>query len=146
MLKEYLPLSQIQQIESVESWQKAVEAVAKPLLDNGSIEPKYLERILQLTGEIGPYYVIAPEIAMPHSRPEDGVLKQALSLVVLKQGVNFGSENDPVKIVLMLAAKDNNSHIEMLSAVAELFSDEEAVQQIIQASDIQTISEVVYRY
>ena len=146
MLKDNLPLSQIQQVESVENWQQAVELAAKPLLKNGAIEPKYLQRILQLTEEIGPYYVIAPEIAMPHSRPEDGVLKQALSLVVLKQGVNFNSENDPVRIVLMLAAKDNTSHIEMLSAVAELFSDDDAVQQIIQASDVNEISEVVYRY
>ena len=146
MLKDNLPLSQIQQVESVENWQQAVELAAKPLLKNGAIEPNYLQRILQLTEEIGPYYVIAPEIAMPHSRPEDGVLKQALSLVVLKQGVNFNSENDPVRIVLMLAAKDNTSHIEMLSAVAELFSDDDAVQQIIQASDVNEISEVVYRY
>lgn len=146
MLKEHLPLDQIQLIDSVENWQQAIEKVARPLLEKRAIEPRYVERILQLTDEIGPYYVIAPLIAMPHSRPEDGVLKQSLSLAVLKQGVNFGSDNDPVHLILMLAAKDGTSHLEMLSAVAELFSDEDAVEKIIQSSSISEISDIVYRY
>lgn len=146
MLKEHLPLEQIQLIESVDHWQQALEIVAKPLIQSHAIKPQYVAKIVQLTQQIGPYYVIAPEIAMPHSRPEDGVLKQALSLVVLKQGVNFNSENDPVRLVLMLAATDNTSHIEMLSAVAELLSDEEAVKQILQSADVQAISNIIYRY
>lgn len=83
---------------------------------------------------------------MPHSRPEDGVNEQALSLVVLKQGINFGSDNDPVHIILMLAAKDNTSHLEMLSTVAELFSDENTIQQIIQSTNKAEIANIVYRY
>lgn len=146
MLKQFLPLSRIQYIDSVENWQQAVQLSAAPLLAEQLIEPRYVERIFQIHREIGPYYVIAPQIAMPHSRPEDGSNAQALSLVVLKQGVNFGSDNDPVQLVLMLAAKDSESHLEMLSAVAELFSDEEAVQQIIQSTTVSEIAEIVHRY
>lgn len=146
MLKSYLPLSHIQQLESVADWQQAVQQCAAPLLQQQLIEPRYLDRIFQLYDEIGPYFVIAPQIAMPHARPEDGALAQALSLLVIKQGVNFGSENDPVKIVILLAAKDNTSHLDMLAAVAELLSDESAVEAIIQAKDVASIADVVHRY
>lgn len=146
MLKQFLPLSHIQLIDSVDNWQQAVQYCAEPLLSEHLIEPSYVECIFQTHQEIGPYYVIAPQIAMPHSRPEDGANEQALSLVVLKQGINFGSDNDPVHIILMLAAKDSKSHLEMLSVVAELLSNEEAVQQIIQANSITEITDILYRY
>ncbi|MCI7353365.1 MAG: PTS sugar transporter subunit IIA [[Actinobacillus] rossii] len=146
MLKQFLPLNHIQLIDSVDNWKQAVQYSAEPLLSEKLIEPRYVECIFQLHQKIGPYYVIAPQIAMPHSRPEDGVNEQALSLVVLKQGINFGSDNDPVHIILMLAAKDNTSHLEMLSTVAELFSDENTIQQIIQSTNKAEIANIVYRY
>ncbi|PVX41315.1 PTS system IIA component (L-Asc family) [Pasteurella langaaensis DSM 22999] len=146
MLKQFLPLSHIQLLNSVDDWQQAVRCSAAPLLAEALIEPSYVESIFKTHQEIGPYYVIAPQIAMPHSRPEEGSKAQALSLVVLKQGVNFGSDNDPVQLVLMLAAKDSESHLEMLSAVADLLSDENAVQQIIQSNNVAEIAEIVHRY
>lgn len=146
MLKDYLPLSQIHVVNTVTDWREAIQIAAEPLLQKNAITPQYIERILTLKEEIGPYFVIAPHIAMPHSRPEDGALAQALSLLVISQGVNFDSENDPVNIVLLLAAKDSNSHLEMLSQVAELFADESAVQALIQAKDKQSAADIIYRY
>ncbi|KGQ69349.1 PTS mannitol transporter subunit IIA [Chelonobacter oris] len=146
MLKSYLPLSHIRQVECVSDWQDAVKQCAQPLLQENLIEARYLARILALYDEIGPYFVIAPQIAMPHARPEDGALAQALSLLVVKQGVDFGSENDPVKLVILLAAKDNHTHLEMLAAVAELLSDESAVDEMIRATDIETIAAIAHRY
>ncbi|MGR3807155.1 PTS system IIA component, L-Asc family [Pasteurella testudinis DSM 23072] len=146
MLKSYLPLAHIQLVESVSDWQQAVKQCAQPLLGEQLIEPRYLDRIFQLYEEIGPYFVIAPQIAMPHARPEDGALDQALSLLVIKQGIDFGSENDPVKLLILLAAKDNSSHLDMLAAVAELLADESAVEEMIGAADIEHIAAVVHRY
>ncbi|MEI8632679.1 PTS sugar transporter subunit IIA [Vibrio sp. PP-XX7] len=80
---------------------------------------------------IGPYYVLGPGIAMPHSRPEDGVNRIALSLSVFKQGVSFGSEeNDPVHLLVTLAAIDSNSHVDIIAQLAELFMNDEDVQKI----------------
>lgn len=146
MLKSFLPLAHIQQVETVSDWQQAVKQCAEPLLQEQLIVARYLDRIFTLYDEIGPYFVIAPQIAMPHARPEDGALDQALSLLVIKQGVDFGSENDPVKLVILLAAKDNHSHLDMLAAVAELLSDESAVEAIIQAENSTAIAEIVHRY
>ncbi|MGR6980505.1 PTS sugar transporter subunit IIA [Testudinibacter sp. P27/CKL/0425] len=146
MLKSFLPLAHIQQVETVSDWQQAVKQCAEPLLQEQLIEARYLDRIFTLYDEIGPYFVIAPQIAMPHARPEDGALDQALSLLVIKQEVDFGSENDPVKLVILLVAKDNHSHLDMLEAVAELLSDESAVEAIIQAENSTAIAEIVHRY
>ena len=54
-----------------------------------------------------------------------------LSIVKLGQAVEFHSEeNDPVDAIFMFSAPDSNSHIEMISQLAEVLSDDEVMQQI----------------
>ncbi len=42
------------------------------------VEPRYYRAILDGVAQHGPYFVIAPGLAMPHGRPEEGVKKPAL--------------------------------------------------------------------
>jgi PTS system ascorbate-specific IIA component len=95
------------------------------------IEPEYVTAIIE-QHHLGPYYVLAPGLAMPHARPEEGAKGLGLSLLKLKQGVSFGAgEFDPVDVIIMLAAPDKHSHIEMISALAELFSSDEDMEKCI---------------
>ena len=86
-------------------------------------------------------------LAMPHARPEEGAKGLGLSLLKLQQGVSFGSEEfDPVDIIIMLAAPDKHSHIEMISALAELFSSDEDMNKLHQATNIEEIKTIIARY
>ena len=131
MLKEWLTADHIQLCERVEDWRQAVTLSAQPLLQRGVITPNYLTAIFHQQEQLGPYFVLAPGIAMPHARPEQGANALGLSLLKIHQGVNFHSaDNDPVQVVVMLSAPDGNSHIEMISQLAEVLSDDEVMQQI----------------
>lgn len=143
MLKTFLTPEHIQIVDNTAHWQEAVETVARPLLDFGFITPAYVQKIFADYENSGPYFVIAPGIAMPHARPQDGVLKQGLSLLVVRQGVNFECENDPVRIIVMLCATDSNSHVTMLSKLAEILGDAEAVMALSQATDVAEISALI---
>ena len=44
--------------------------------------------------------------------------KKQDSLINLKDPVNFGSGNDPVRVVMCLACKDREAHIEKLQKIA----------------------------
>jgi len=132
-LKEILTKDKVLLQADVADWEEAVRLGAKLLEDAGATEPRYAEAIIRFTGEMGPYYVIAPGLAMPHARPEDGVLETCLSLITLKKPVNFGSSNDPVDILVTLAAKDNTGHIEALRQVATVFSDSDTFSKIREA-------------
>jgi PTS system ascorbate-specific IIA component len=81
--------------------------------------------------ELGPYIAIAPGIAIPHARPEDGAKSFGLSLLVVKQGVEFGSHNDPVYLVLSFATPDKESHLEFLRQLATLLQNVEDVARVI---------------
>ncbi|MCE0494488.1 PTS sugar transporter subunit IIA [Vibrio salinus] len=128
-------------------WRTAVKKGCEPLIRNGAINASYVDAIYRSHEAIGPYYVLGPGIAMPHSRPEDGVNRIALSLTVFKQGVSFGSEeNDPVHLLVTLAAVDSNSHVDTIAQLAELFMNDEDVRKICGADSVTDITTVLEKY
>ena len=82
--------------------------------------------------KLGPYIVLADDVAMPHSRPEDGVNKTGISLLKLNEGVSFGEETS-VRLIFILAAQDSNSHIEMITELVDMLQDEEKLFNILQS-------------
>lgn len=147
MLKTLLTPDVIQVISQAKDWRDAIKVSCKPLINNGSIEERYVEAIYRSHEAIGPYYVVGPGIAMPHARPEEGVNKLSLALTLITEGVTFHSEgNDPVKLLIVLAATDSNSHIEAISQLAQLFDNEDDVQALLNAKTQQEILSVIARY
>ncbi|WP_337029960.1 PTS sugar transporter subunit IIA [Pantoea agglomerans] len=143
-LAKWLDNDKIQYVESVTDWQEALVIAGRPLLSEGAISQDYIDAIIQQKEEIGPFFVIAPQIAMPHARPEQGAHKLGLSIVLLGTAVKFDSEeNDPVKAIFMFAAPDSNSHIEMISQLAEVLSDEEIMAQIFNASSKEALMTIL---
>lgn len=147
MLNDWLTPDTIHIRHDITDWRDAVKASAEPLLANGTITADYVEAIFAQHEKLGPYYVLAPGIAMPHARPEEGAKGLGLSLLTLPHGVKFNSEdNDPVYSVVMLAAPDKYSHIELISELAELFSSEDEMQKIFAAKDIKTIQDIISKF
>ncbi|WP_435927256.1 PTS sugar transporter subunit IIA [Dryocola sp. BD613] len=147
MLNRWLHDGTINVQEEVCSWKKALEICAQPLLAAKVITPDYLTAIMRQHRLLGPYYVLAPGLAMPHARPEEGALGLGLSLLKLNKGVSFASaDNDPVAVIIMLAAPDNHSHIETIAALAELFSNDEDMKLLHKAKAVEDIKNIINRY
>lgn len=127
-------------------WQQAIDFSMAPLLGHDIIEPRYVAAIKRSTQQNGAYYILTPEVAMPHARPEEGALDTALSITLLPQGVYFSEDSPRVKVLIGLAAKDADSHINAIRLLSEMFCDDQAIEQLIQARDVQVIKEIVQRF
>lgn len=100
-------------------WRDAVRKVGQLLVDSGGVEERYIDGMIRTAEELGPYIVVAPGIAMPHSRPEDGVIQPCMALITLSEPIEFGNaENDPVRLVFAFGAVDNEQHVEALRELA----------------------------
>lgn len=144
MITTWLPVENIQIVNSVSDWKQAIRLSAQPLLAKETITEEYVEAIFKSHQELGPYYVLAPGLAMPHARPEQGAIKNGLSLLHIKQGVSFNAdENDPIYVVIMLCALSGDEHINMITALAEIFSDDERLSALLKASTLETIQTVI---
>ncbi|MGL5230164.1 MAG: PTS sugar transporter subunit IIA [Cetobacterium sp.] len=140
MIKELLE-SNIQILPQVDSWEEAIKIASRPLLEKGYIEPRYIDTMISKVNELGFYIVLSEDVAMPHSRPEDGVLKMGMALLKLDTPAKFGNNN--IQIVITLAAKDNESHIDALTNLVELLNDDEKIEKIKLAKTNQEILEII---
>lgn len=81
---------------------------------------------------------------MPHASPNAGVKRTALSLVKLATPVEFGNpDNDPVEIVIGLAAIDGKTHVNTMRALAELMIDKERMARLFRAQTKNEIMEIL---
>ncbi|MDN5679298.1 MAG: PTS ascorbate transporter subunit IIA [Ewingella sp.] len=128
-----------------ETWQEAVKIGVDMLVAAGVVEPRYYQAILDGVERFGPYFVIAPGLAMPHGRPEEGVLKTGFALVTLKKPLVFNHEdNDPVDILITLAAVDANAHQEVgIMQVVNLFEDEENFDRLRACTTAQQVLDLI---
>lgn len=125
-------------------WQEVVDIAGRLLLEDGSIEPSYIDAMREVIQSLGPYVVIAPGVALLHGRPQHGVKRICMSLVVLKTPVKFGHpENDPVTLAFALGGVDERSHLDALAQLATLLSDEEAASRLRSARSVEEVLEVV---
>ncbi|KAF0223508.1 MAG: transcriptional antiterminator [Erysipelotrichaceae bacterium] len=128
----------IKTIESVGSWEEAIWIASEPLLQDQSITEQYVQKMISNVREMGPYIVISNDIAIPHARPEDGVLKTAVALLKLKDRVVFSPEKS-VNTILVLAGSSNGSHINILRDISMILSNKENYQKLIDADDVNVL-------
>lgn len=139
---DLLKKENVQICDSVEGWREAIRIAAKPLEEHGYVEPRYKEEIISNVENMGPYIVIADNIALPHARPEQGAINTQIGVTLFRQDVMFDGKDMPARLFITLAAKDSNSHLDALMAISELLSDEAVVQKILESSD----TEELYQY
>lgn len=130
-----------------ETWQEAVKIGVDLLVAADVVEPRYYQAILDGVEQFGPYFVIAPGLAMPHGRPEEGVKKTGFSLVTLKKPLEFNhDDNDPVDILITMAAVDANTHQEVgIMQIVNLFEDEENFDRLRACRTEQEVLDLIDR-
>ncbi|MGD6737876.1 PTS sugar transporter subunit IIA [Photobacterium leiognathi] len=111
---------------SATTWEQAIKIGTDMLIASGAIQPSYHDAIIQSVKTLGPYIVIAPQLALPHARPENGVNRTAFALVTLQQPIMFDGEDEPVDVLITLAGSSSDEHMEGLLEVTQIIDDEES--------------------
>jgi len=124
-------------------WKEAVRAAGHLLEAAGSATREYTEAMVAAVVELGPYMVILPGFALAHAAPSDAVLRNDASLITLKDPVHFGSENDPVYVVLSICCTDRESHREYTKRIALMIMQEGAVDRLASAGSVEEILSVL---
>lgn len=129
-----------------EDWKDAMIKSGDLMVRSGYITKEYIDLTIQCVEENGPYIVITPGLALSHSRPDVSVKKTGLSLITLTKPVCFHCDNDPVDIVLTLAATDDTSHLEKLQGMAEFISEEENLEFIRKAETPKEVAKAINEF
>lgn len=140
MLSEITSPQLVQLNVDATDWKDAIQKSAQPMVEMEKITNDYIQAMIKSAEENGPYIVITEHVALPHARPEDGVLETSIGIATLKEPIVFGHElHDPVKYIFCLSTIDNNSHLRALAELVELLSDDKFYECLDQATDPQEI-------
>ena len=99
------------------------------LLDYHSIESRYLGTIISQLQYYGPYMFLTEDVILAHAKPEDGVNCLDISFAAFQTPVAF-SELRKAKLVIILAAEDQEKHLRILQDILELISDPDSVERL----------------
>ena len=142
-LSELLTHETIALDEEAGDWQEAIRLAGGLLESAGIAAPAYTQAMVDSVHENGPYIVLAPGFAFPHARPSEAVHRTGMSWVRLSSPVEFGSRaNDPVTLVVALAATDSSTHQQAMASLATVLTDtslREALDDATSAEEVHAI-------
>ena len=125
-----LELAQIDLHGTATTSSEAIDEAGRLLVAAGAVTAEYLrymhDRELLVSTYMGNF------LAIPHGTNEgkDTVLASALSFVRYDNPIDWGG--NPVRFVVGIAGKDGG-HMDVLSSIALIFSDEEQVDRLLVA-------------
>lgn len=129
-------------LEKADDWKDAIRKSVTPLEEEGYVKAEYKEAIISGIEKLGPYIIIAPSIALPHARPEQGVVKSQIAITLFRNEVQFDKRDSTAQLFVALAASDSDSHLNALMTISEVLQDEEKVEQILQSEN----TEILYGF
>lgn len=120
---------------------EAIKLAGQILVDQGYVSADYIPAMLQRE-ELSSTYM-GNFLAIPHGTDEAkaAVLQSGLSVVQVPNGVEFGDGNI-VKLLVGIAGKDGE-HLEILSQIAIVCSEEENVEKLVQAKSEEEIISIL---
>lgn len=137
MAKEILSTENVLLNETAATKEEAIRMAGQILVDNGYVDESYLEQMQEREKMTTTY--MGNSVAIPHGTEDakKAVKHSGLSIIQLREGVDFGDGNI-AKIIIGIAGKDNE-HLEILSQIAIVCSEEENVEELIQADSKETL-------
>lgn len=116
---------------SIGSKEEAIKLTGSILVDKGYVESSYVEKMLEREELTSTY--MGNFVAIPHGTEDSKELvkESGISFVQVPQGVDFGAGNI-VKLLIGIAGK-NNEHLDILSNIAIVCSEEENIEKLVNA-------------
>ncbi|EGQ3053638.1 PTS transporter subunit EIIA [Staphylococcus pseudintermedius] len=129
--------------QHADSWEEAVRIAARPLVESEAVKPEYVDAIIKSTYHYGPYYLLMEGMAMPHARPEDGVNRNAFSLVTFDTPVPF-SDGKPAQVFVVLAATSAEIHTSIaIPQIVAVFEIENIIEKLSSATSVEEVFAII---
>lgn len=145
-LCKLLDMDRVQIISEKCIWQQSIRLTGQCLIDSRSIEQRYIDSIISHLQYYGPYMFLTDEVILAHAKPEDGVHMLDISLAVFREPVIFSAERK-ARIIILLAAEDQEKHLKILQDILTLVSRENTTDLLVKCNSreevILTIHEIM---
>ena len=140
MTDQILPAENVRIMPGGADRDQAIREAGRILVDAGAVDASYIDSMLERESTVSTY--MGNWLAIPHGTNEakDLIRRSAMSLLRYEQPIDWGGE--PARFVVGIAGLENE-HLEILSKIAIVFSDEEEVDRLLAAGSADEIVAVL---
>ncbi len=124
------------------TWREAIRTASQPLLERNVIRREYVDSMIQLVEDYGPYIVLQNGVAIAHSKSTDGANLLGLSLLVNKTKILFDG-NTEVQFLFVLSNPDQDKHLHLLRDIMEFSKQKDILNKILIASSSSLIIDYI---
>lgn len=132
-----------------ENWEEAIRISCENLLGKEIINQTYIDEIIECVHKFGPYIVIVPGVAMPHSSEQStGVFGTAISFTKMPGDVVFeeGNPEKNARLFFTLAAKNGDEHVENISNLSEMLMTDGLIEDLMDISTMEEYQTLIEKY
>ena len=136
MSENVLSLGSISVTGTATSRDDAIREAGRALVAAGAVTPEYVDYMLEREASVSTY--MGNYLAIPHGTNEgkETILASALSFVRYPSPIDW--DGNEVRFVVGIAGKENG-HLDILSKIAIIFSDEDEVAKLLDADSAEEI-------
>ena len=130
-MSEILTPETIELKASVSNQEEAIRRAGTLLVENGHVEERYIDSMFEREKSVSTF--MGNAVAIPHGTGDSKqwVTRSGLSIITVPEGVEYG-DGDVAKLVIGIAGK-GDEHLDILSRISLVVSEEENVEKIVNA-------------
>ncbi|WP_044338917.1 PTS mannitol transporter subunit IICBA [Rossellomorea aquimaris] len=126
--------------QSFATKEEAIRFAGEALVKAGYVEESYVDAMIDREGITSTY--MGNNVAIPHGTEDakKAVIKSGFTVVQVPNGVDFNGEK--AKMIFGIAGKDG-THLEILSGIAVVCSEQENVDRMVQAKSAKELKDII---
>ncbi|WP_208587804.1 PTS mannitol transporter subunit IICBA [Gracilibacillus suaedae] len=120
--------------------EEAIRFAGEVLVKNGYVEESYVDAMIDRENVTSTY--MGNNVAIPHGTEEakKAVLRSGFTVLQVPNGVDFDGQE--AKLIFGIAGKDG-THLDILSGIAVVCSDEENIEQMVKAKTTKELLDII---
>ena len=149
LLGEIISNNRVRFAEKAENWEDAIRMSCKVLIEDNTINPEYADEIINAVNEIGPYIVLMPGFALPHSMKNSvNAHGTAIAFMKLVQPVSFDANNSEkdASVFFTLAARDADEHLKNMRKLWKMLTNEELCADLLKINSAEELLALDAKY
>ena len=131
------------------NWEEAIRFSGRVMKNQNLVTDRYIDQVISDVKEYGPYIVIVPGVAMPHSSAKnEGVIGTGIGFTIMPKTVSFEEVNEEkdAKLFFMLAAKDSEAHMQNIANLSDMLMEEDMVDDLMKVRNMEDYVAVMNKH
>ncbi|MDN6446683.1 MAG: PTS sugar transporter subunit IIA, partial [Lacticaseibacillus paracasei] len=133
------------QIGRSRNWEQALQQAIQPLERLDYVTDPFRKTLMAETAASDNYSFIGTQVAIPHTVPGNGVLRNGFGFYILKQPVVYPN-GFRIRLIVPIAVKDTDQHLQAIQELSEIIADEATLKGLLKTKNGQQAYDILKKY